>query len=62
MASPSTAQIAEQLAAIESMAESLGILVVLHNDLINKLDEVSKDIEDVVRAVGELRRLDSRIP
>ena len=56
MASPSPAQIAAQLEAIESMAESLGILVVLHQDLILKLDEVSKDIEDVVRAVGGYSR------
>lgn len=50
------AQLAAQLAAIESMAESLITLTVLHQDLINKLDEVSKDIEDVVRAVGGYSR------
>ena len=54
--SPSKAQVAAQLAAIVSMAESLETLVVLHQDLINKLDEVSKDIEDVVRAVGGYSR------
>ena len=56
MASPTAAQIEASIEAIEAMAESLGILVVLHQDLIDKLDEVSKDIEDVVRAVGGYSR------